>query len=207
MRDGQRPRGARPHDGGRGHGRHRVPEGPRRDPRAVAPGRRLYDTHHGMTNAVFMPYVLGSTGRHRGRGSPGWRPTGPAQADLRRLPRLGARPARGVGVPHTLAGLRVDDARSTSSRTWRSWTPPPAAIRWRGCAATGAIFRQRLPRRGLPPAPVAHVSMQHGGPGFRIAWGVRRRGRVRSDDGAAHGDNWSTHERGQAMKTPTPSRR
>ncbi len=36
----------------------------------------VYDTHHGMTNATFMPYVLQfNRAGHRGRGSPGWRPT------------------------------------------------------------------------------------------------------------------------------------
>ena len=38
--DGNGHRGARPHDVGRRHGRDRVPEGPRRHPRAVASGRR-----------------------------------------------------------------------------------------------------------------------------------------------------------------------
>ena len=72
----------------------------------------LYDTHHGMTNAVFMPYVLAFNrpaieekiararrlSRHRRR--------------LRRLPATpSSRCGRRLGVPHTLKGLKVDGAR------------------------------------------------------------------------------------------------
>ena len=49
---------ARPYDERCGHGRDRLPERARRHPFAVASVGALYDTHHGMTNAVFMPYVL-----------------------------------------------------------------------------------------------------------------------------------------------------
>ena len=54
----QEPGGALPHDGRRHHGRDRVPEGARRDPLALPSGGRVYDTHHGLTNAVVMPYVM-----------------------------------------------------------------------------------------------------------------------------------------------------
>jgi alcohol dehydrogenase class IV len=71
----------------------------------------LYDTHHGLTNAVFMPYVL----------------TFNRAAIEERIARLaaylGLAPAfdafldwvldlrSKIGIPHTLAGLKVDDAK------------------------------------------------------------------------------------------------
>jgi alcohol dehydrogenase len=72
----------------------------------------LYNTHHGMTNAVFMPYVLAFN----------------AKAIDERMVRLAMwlglkahstagvidwvlRLREEVGVPHTLAGLKVDGAR------------------------------------------------------------------------------------------------
>ena len=73
----------------------------------------LYDTHHGMTNAVFMPYVLAFNARNR---SPnGWRGSLPGSglkthsnaAMIDWVLRLREQ----VGVPHTLAGLKVDGAR------------------------------------------------------------------------------------------------
>lgn len=71
----------------------------------------LYDTHHGMTNAVFMPYVLlfnrpaieekiARAGAYLGL-APGF--TGFLDWILRLREEL--------GVPHTLAGLGVDDKR------------------------------------------------------------------------------------------------
>ena len=72
----------------------------------------LYDTHHGMTNAVFMPYVLAFNR--------------PAVED--RIARLAAYLGlaasfdafldfvlalrRDIGVPHTLDGLGVDDDKA-----------------------------------------------------------------------------------------------
>jgi alcohol dehydrogenase len=71
----------------------------------------LYDTHHGMTNGVFMPYVLMFN-----------RPV--IEDRIKRLAAyIGVRPSfrafldwvlalrAEIGVPHTLAGLKVDDAR------------------------------------------------------------------------------------------------
>lgn len=71
----------------------------------------LYDTHHGMTNAVFMPYVLMFN-----------RPA--IEEKIARLAAyLGLEPNFGafldwvlqlreeIGVPHTLAGLGVDDSK------------------------------------------------------------------------------------------------
>jgi alcohol dehydrogenase class IV len=71
----------------------------------------LYDTHHGLTNAVFMPYVLAFN-----------RPA--IEAKIARLSAyLGLEPSfdaflaevlrlrDALGVPHTLAGLGVDSAR------------------------------------------------------------------------------------------------
>jgi len=71
----------------------------------------LYDTHHGMTNAVFMPYVLVFN-----------RPA--IEEKIARLAAyLGLKPEFGAfldwvlslreetGVPHTLAGLGVDDSK------------------------------------------------------------------------------------------------
>ena len=71
----------------------------------------LYDTHHGLTNAVFMPYVLVF---NRSAIEPriarlaaylGLEPT--FDAFLAWVLELRAR----IGVPHTLAGLGVDDAK------------------------------------------------------------------------------------------------
>jgi alcohol dehydrogenase class IV len=69
----------------------------------------LYDTHHGLTNAVFMPYVLLFNRRE-------------IEPRIKRLAAyIGLRPSfrafldwvlalrAEVGVPHTLAGLKVDD--------------------------------------------------------------------------------------------------
>src|SRR5947209_3247129 len=69
----------------------------------------LYDTHHGLTNAVFAPYVLAFNRKG-------------AEEKIRRLSAyLGLKPSfrafldwtlalrAEIGVPHTLAGLEVDD--------------------------------------------------------------------------------------------------
>jgi len=70
----------------------------------------LYDTHHGLTNAVFMPYVLGFNRKEieprikRLAAYIGLRPTFRAFLDW--LLKLRAE----IGVPHTLAGLNVGDA-------------------------------------------------------------------------------------------------
>jgi alcohol dehydrogenase len=71
----------------------------------------LYDTHHGLTNAVFMPYVLAFNRK-------------PIEERIRRLAAyLGLRPSfrafldfvlelrAEIGVPHTLAGLNVGDEK------------------------------------------------------------------------------------------------
>jgi alcohol dehydrogenase class IV len=71
----------------------------------------LYDTHHGMTNAVFMPYVLAFNrpaieteiarlAAYLGIGG-GFDGFLQAVLDLRQE----------VGVPHTLDGLNVDTSR------------------------------------------------------------------------------------------------
>ena len=88
----------------------------------------LYDTHHGMTNGVFMPYVLvfnrpaieakiarlaaylGIAGGFDGFLA--------AVLDLRKK----------TGVPHELKGLKVDGSRAIRSPKWRSSIRPPAAI-------------------------------------------------------------------------------
>ncbi|WP_181707391.1 iron-containing alcohol dehydrogenase [Chthonobacter rhizosphaerae] len=71
----------------------------------------LYDTHHGLTNAVFMPYVLNFN-----------RPA-VEESLARAAAYLGLERSfdafvawildlrREIGIPHTLAGLDVDDAR------------------------------------------------------------------------------------------------
>lgn len=71
----------------------------------------LYDTHHGLTNAVFMPYVLAFN-----------RPAIEAKI-ARAAAYLGLAPSfdaflawvlalrAEIGIPHTLAGLKVDDAK------------------------------------------------------------------------------------------------
>jgi alcohol dehydrogenase len=71
----------------------------------------LYDTHHGLTNAVFMPYVLAFN-----------RPA--IEGKIARLAAyLGLAPTFAaflawvlalraeIGIPHTLVGLKVDDAK------------------------------------------------------------------------------------------------
>jgi alcohol dehydrogenase len=71
----------------------------------------LYDTHHGLTNAVFMPYVLAfNRSAIEGRIARlaaylGLAPT--FDAFLAWVLALRAE----VGIPHTLAGLKVDDAK------------------------------------------------------------------------------------------------
>jgi alcohol dehydrogenase len=69
----------------------------------------LYDTHHGLTNAVFMPYVLAFNRQEieprikRLAAYLGMRPTFRAFLDW--VLSLRAE----INVPHTLAGLKVDD--------------------------------------------------------------------------------------------------
>jgi alcohol dehydrogenase class IV len=71
----------------------------------------LYDTHHGMTNAVFMPYVLQFNRKaiedkiERAAGYMGLKPSYTAFFDY--VLRL----RNDLGVPHTLAGLKVDDKK------------------------------------------------------------------------------------------------
>jgi alcohol dehydrogenase len=71
----------------------------------------LYDTHHGLTNAVFMPYVLAFNRRaikdkvERLAAFIGLKPRFNAFLDWTLKLR------EELGVPHTLAGLKVDDAK------------------------------------------------------------------------------------------------
>jgi alcohol dehydrogenase class IV len=71
----------------------------------------LYDTHHGLTNGVFMPYVLMFNRAviedriKRLAGYIGLRPTFRAFLDW------AIRLRADIGVPRTLAGLNVDDAQ------------------------------------------------------------------------------------------------
>jgi len=71
----------------------------------------LYDTHHGLTNAVFMPYVLAFNKRaikdkiERLAAYIGLKPRFAAFMDWTLALR------EELGVPHTLAGLKVDDAK------------------------------------------------------------------------------------------------
>jgi alcohol dehydrogenase len=71
----------------------------------------LYDTHHGLTNAVFMPYVLNFNRKaieprvKRLAAYIGLRPSFRAFLDFVLKLR------EEIGVPHTLAGLRVDDEK------------------------------------------------------------------------------------------------
>ena len=71
----------------------------------------LYDTHHGLTNAVFMPYVL-AFNRPAIEGKiarlsayVGLEPT--FDAFLAWVLELRA----AIGIPHTLVGLEVDDTK------------------------------------------------------------------------------------------------
>jgi len=71
----------------------------------------LYDTHHGLTNAVFMPYVLAFNKKaikekiERLSAYIGLKPRFAAFMDWTLALR------EELGVPHTLAGLKVDDAK------------------------------------------------------------------------------------------------
>src|SRR6185436_12884472 len=71
----------------------------------------LYDTHHGLTNAVFMPYVLAfnrsaiDTKIARLAAYLGLAPT--FDPFLTWVLELRAE----IGIPHTLTGLKVDDAK------------------------------------------------------------------------------------------------
>ncbi|WP_017940240.1 iron-containing alcohol dehydrogenase [Zestomonas thermotolerans] len=73
----------------------------------------LYDTHHGMTNAVFMPYVLqfnrpaieeriARLAAYLGLGKPGFAGFLDFVLELREA----------IGVPHSLADLGVDDSQA-----------------------------------------------------------------------------------------------
>ena len=108
----------------------------------------LYDTHHGMTNAVFMPYVLAFNRKaieeqHQAAGGL-YRPA----AELSRVPRLGAGAARGdrraayAGRPqrrrrqdraHRRDGAgRSDRAAATRCRSTSARRAPCSGVRWRG---------------------------------------------------------------------------
>ena len=71
----------------------------------------LYDTHHGLTNAVFMPYVLVHNRRaierkiERLSAYIGLKPSFPAFLEWALVLRAE------LGVPHALPGLKIDDAR------------------------------------------------------------------------------------------------
>jgi alcohol dehydrogenase class IV len=71
----------------------------------------LYDTHHGLTNAVFMPYVIAFNKKavkekiERLAGFIGLKPRYAAFMDWTLALR------EELGVPHTLAGLKVDDQK------------------------------------------------------------------------------------------------
>jgi alcohol dehydrogenase class IV len=71
----------------------------------------LYDTHHGMTNGVFMPYVLAfnrpAIEAKIGRAAAYLGMPGGFDGFLRAVLDLRAE----IGVPHTLEGLKVDGAR------------------------------------------------------------------------------------------------
>ena len=90
----------------------------------------LYNTHHGMTNAVFMPYVLAFNAKaidERMVRLAMW-------LKLERHSAIGVidwilRLREEVGVPHTLAGLNVDEPGSTTSQRLRKSIRRRAAIR------------------------------------------------------------------------------
>jgi alcohol dehydrogenase len=72
----------------------------------------LYNTHHGMTNAVFMPYVLAfnqSAIAEKTARLAAW--LGLAKQSHAGLIDWVLRLREDLGVPHTLAGLQVDGAR------------------------------------------------------------------------------------------------
>lgn len=72
----------------------------------------LYNTHHGMTNAVFMPYVMAFNEKaiaERMARLAAW--LGLSQQSHAGMIDWVLRLREEVGVPHTLAGLKVDGAR------------------------------------------------------------------------------------------------
>ena len=81
----------------------------------------LYDTHHGMTNAVFMPYVLafnraGHRGAHRAAGRLSAASRAASTASSKAILKL----RKELNVPHTLPrpikGLDMDDERARADR-------------------------------------------------------------------------------------------
>ena len=107
----------------------RFPKGPRRHPCAVASGGGLYGTHHGLTNAVFMPYVLAFNRKaiedkiKRLSAYIGLRPNFRAFMDFVLELREQA------GIPHTLEGLKVGDDRVDTIVKMAAEDPTTAAIR------------------------------------------------------------------------------
>ena len=71
----------------------------------------LYGTHHGLTNAVFMPYVLDFNRDAIGTRSTGWRPGSASRTASRGFLDFVLRLRRDLGIPHTLGQIGVDDAR------------------------------------------------------------------------------------------------
>jgi alcohol dehydrogenase len=108
----------------------------------------LYDTHHGLTNAVFMPYVLAFNRKAidakivRLAAYVGLKPRFRAFLDWV----LELRAA--VGVPHTLAGLNVDDGQLDLivAMAVQDPTAPGNPVRFDKRAAR-TIFRRALEGR------------------------------------------------------------
>ena len=71
----------------------------------------LYDTHHGMTNAVFMPYVLQFNRAAIEQKFDRWRASSEFRAAYQGVLRAILKLRSDLDVPHTLAGLNVDDSK------------------------------------------------------------------------------------------------
>ena len=128
----QRPRGARPHDERGGDGRDRLPEGARRDPCAVASGRRAlrHPSRHDQRRVHALCARLqpqGDRGEDRAA-----RRLSRHRRRVRRLPRMRARScASKPAFRTTLAGSKSTAARSRPSSRCRSSIRPPAATPFR----------------------------------------------------------------------------
>ena len=111
----------------------------------------LYDTHHGLTNAVFMPYVLDFNREAIGDKIDrlaAWLGLDGGFAGLLDFV-LGLR--RDLGIPHTLDGIGVDDARFAEMATMAVVDPtaggnPRPLTRGRRARPLPARARARRPR-------------------------------------------------------------
>ena len=112
VKDGNEHRGARAHDERRGDGRDRLPEGARRDPFAVASGRRAlrHASRHDERRLHALRARLQPLRRSRRRSS-GLPAISELPGGFDGFLKAVLKLREEIGVPHTLAGLKVDASR------------------------------------------------------------------------------------------------